>query len=77
MGKAPRVTARDVVKVLEQTGFTLSRSRGSHFIYAREDGRRATVPVHGSDILHPKTLAAIFRDADLTIDEFEERLKGK
>lgn len=32
-GKLPRVTASDVIKVLEKIGFSLVRQSGSHKIY--------------------------------------------
>ena len=45
-GKLPRVTASDVIKVLEKIGFSLTRKSGSHKIYKNKSGKRATVPYH-------------------------------
>ncbi|HSI72697.1 MAG TPA: type II toxin-antitoxin system HicA family toxin [Fimbriimonas sp.] len=72
MGRAPRVTAKDVIRVLERLGFELSRSKGSHRVYRHPDGRRTVVPFHGGETLHPKTFASILKDANITSDEFED-----
>lgn len=66
MSRLPRLTAREIVSVLEKTGFTLARQSGSHMIYKNDAGKRATVPFHGSKVLHPKVLKSILRDAGLT-----------
>ncbi len=74
MPKLPRLTARQIITVLEKTGFTLSRQSGSHRIYRNAAGKRATVPFHGAKVLHPKVLKNILRDADLTPEKLEELL---
>jgi predicted RNA binding protein YcfA (HicA-like mRNA interferase family) len=58
MPTLPRLTARQIVTVLEKVGFSLSRQSGSHMIYKNAAGKRVTVPFHGSMILHPKLLKA-------------------
>jgi len=73
--KLPRVTAGEVIKVLEKTGFFLARQSGSHMIYKNIEGKRVTVPYHSGKILHPKVLSSILKDANLTLDKFKE-LKG-
>jgi len=70
----PRVNAAQVVRVLEQAGFVLSRQSGSHKIYRNAAGRRATVPFYAGKILHPKVLKSILRDADLTVEQFSRLL---
>jgi predicted RNA binding protein YcfA (HicA-like mRNA interferase family) len=74
--KLPRLTAREIVGVLEKAGFSLSRQSGSHMIYKNAAGKRATVPYHGSKILHPKVLKSILRDADLSPEDLDRLLKG-
>ena len=37
-GKLPRITARQIIKVLEKSGFTLARQSGSHKIYKNSFG---------------------------------------
>ena len=67
-----RVTAAEVIKVLERVGFSLARQSGSHKIYKNQEGRRVTVPYHAGKILHPKVLKSILRAADLTMEQFEK-----
>ena len=72
--KLPRVTAEEVIKVLEHVGFLLSRQSGSHKIYKNQEGKRVTVPYHSGKTLHPKLLKSILRDAGLTIEQFKDML---
>ena len=74
MARLPRVTARQIVGVLEKLGFVLARQSGSHMIYKNSAGKRATVPFHAAKVLHPKVLKSIMRDADLTAEKLEELL---
>ncbi len=70
----PRVTAREIIRVLERRGFALSRSSGSHRIYKDSQERRVTVPFHGAKILHPKVLKSILNDAGMTVEELIKEL---
>lgn len=72
--RQPRVTARDIIRVLERRGFVLARSSGSHHIYKNPAGKRATVPVHAGQTLHPKVLQSILRDAGVSLDELKREL---
>ena len=74
MPKLPRLTARQIVAVLEKAGFFLARQSGSHMIYKNATGKRVTVPFHASKILHPKILKSILRDADLSVEKLLELL---
>jgi predicted RNA binding protein YcfA (HicA-like mRNA interferase family) len=71
MAKLPRLTAREIIAALVKTGFSLARQSGSHAIYKNAAGKRVTVPIHASKILHPKVLKNILRDAGLTIQDLE------
>ena len=73
--KLPRITAGEASRVLERAGFALARQSGSHKIYKNSQGKRVTLPYHPGRILHPKVLASILRDADLSVDGFK-RLMG-
>ena len=73
--KLPRITASDVIKVLEKAGFFLARQSGSHKIYKNKEGKRVTVSYHAGKILHTKVLTSILRDADMKIEQFKELLK--
>lgn len=72
--RRPRVTARDIIRVLARRGFVLSRSSGSHHIYKNAAGKRTTIPVHAGKTLHPKVLKSILRDMDLSFEELEKEL---
>ena len=71
--KLPRVTATDITRALEKAGFFLARQSGSHKVYKNEQGKRVTVPFHSGDILHPKVLKSILKDAGLTIEDLKLR----
>ncbi len=74
MPRLPRITAREIVAVLEKAGFSLARQSGSHMIYKNAAGKRVTVPFHASKMLHPKVLKSILRDANLTSQDLEKFL---
>jgi predicted RNA binding protein YcfA (HicA-like mRNA interferase family) len=73
--RLPRVTAAQVIRILEKLGFGLVRQSGSHKIYKNAIGKRATVPFHAGKILHPKVLKSILTDAGLTVEKFAWLLK--
>jgi predicted RNA binding protein YcfA (HicA-like mRNA interferase family) len=73
--KLPRITARDIIRVLEKQDFFLSRQSGSHKIYKNTQGKRVTVPYHSGKVLHPKILKRILEDADITVQDFRRLLK--
>jgi predicted RNA binding protein YcfA (HicA-like mRNA interferase family) len=73
--RLPRVTAKEVLKVLERIGFSLARQSGSHLIYKNEEGKRVTIPYHSGKVLHPKLLLSILKDANLTLEAFKEILR--
>ena len=73
--KLPRLTAAEIIKILEKCGFALARQSGSHKIYKDENGNRATVPFHASKILHPKVLKSILNEADLSAADLNKLLK--
>ena len=75
MSRLPAVTARQVMAVLERSGFVLIRTKGSHYFYQhRNDPRRHTViAYHRGDV--PKgTRRDILKDIGLTVEEFLDRL---
>ena len=74
MPPLPRVTAKEIMAVLEKLGFVLMRQSGSHKIYKNTRGRRATIPFHGGKILHPKVLKSIMRDVEIDTQRLNELL---
>lgn len=73
-GKLPRLTAKEIIAVLTKVGFVLSRQSGSHKIYKNSQGKRVTVPFHGSKTLHPKVLRNILKDADISPSQLKKFL---
>jgi len=72
--RLPRVTADEIIRVLERAGFALVRQSGSHKIYRSSTGKRVTLPCHKGKILHPKVLASILKDADLSREDLKNLL---
>lgn len=70
----PKLTAKEIIFVLEKLGFFIARQSGSHKIFKNAEGRRATVPFHSGKILHPKVLKSIMKDADIDENELKELL---
>ena len=69
MTRLPRVTAQEIIRVLERRGFVMVRQRGSHKIFRNPEGTRITVPFHSGKILHPKLLKSILEDAGLSVGD--------
>ena len=69
--KLVRISGKQMCAILERNGFQLKRVQGSHHIYVKSgiDGY-AVVPVHGKEILKPKTLKSIIQQAELDIEDF-------
>jgi predicted RNA binding protein YcfA (HicA-like mRNA interferase family) len=59
---------RKVIRALESVGFAYVRTKGSHAVYRRPDGRVAVIPEHGT--VKRGTLGSIIRQAGLTPAEF-------
>lgn len=72
MPRLPRITAKQIISILERRGFKMVRQSGSHKIYRDMAGKRITVPFHDSKILHPKIVKSILKDLDLTEKELEK-----
>lgn len=75
MSGLPQISGRDCVRVLNGFGFYQKRQHGSHIILRRDDPfSQVVVPDH--KMLDRGTLRAILRQANLTVDEFNQRLKS-
>ncbi len=72
MTRLPRVTSKELISVLTKKGFSKHHQVGSHATYRNEDGRRRViVAIHSGQVIPPKTLKAILKDAGITVEEFE------
>ncbi len=67
--RQPVINAKELIKILERKGFTLSRQSGSHAIYANTNGVKVTVPIHGKKVLGKGILKQIMKDAGLTNED--------
>lgn len=57
---------RDVIKLIQEDGWVLVRTRGSHRQYKHPVKKgRVTIAGHPSDDLKPKTLQSILMQAEL------------
>ncbi len=73
MSKLPQVSGADVVRALQKAGFSVRRQHGSHIIMRRnEPFAQTVVPDHRQ--IDRGTLRAILRQANLSVEEFIERL---
>ena len=74
MTRLPRLKGKELVRALEQAGFAVDRTRGSHVFLSHPDGRTTTVPVHSGETVGPGLLRAILRDVELSVDELADLL---
>ncbi len=72
--KLPRLTAQQLIRVLERKGWEHDRSRGSHHIYVHTATRRTlSVPV-ARRVMSIGTLGRLLKDADISRDELRRLL---
>jgi len=75
MPRLPRVSGKDVLAALRRAGFRDIRVTGSHHhLRHPERGGLVTIPVHGTEILAPKTLRTILDQAGMEPAELETHL---
>ena len=72
MAKLPKVSGKELCKILEKLGFEKIHGKGSHVRFKHKDGRRTVVPVHGNEDLGPGLLTAILKQINLTREDFEK-----
>jgi predicted RNA binding protein YcfA (HicA-like mRNA interferase family) len=69
MSTTPSLTSKDIVRILNQKGFILDRSRGSHQVWLHPVSRkRVVVPMHNKN-LPVGTIYAILKQAGIDRDE--------
>lgn len=72
--KLPRLTAKELIRVLERKGWEHDRSRGSHHVYIhRATNRTLSVPV-AKRVMSIGTLARLLKDAEISRDELRRLL---
>ena len=71
--KLPRdVSGADVIRALEQLGFTVLRQSGSH-VRLGKGVERLTAPLHAA--VAAGTLKSVLRQAKVSVDEFTGALR--
>ena len=65
--KYPKLTGKELIKILKKHGFEVSRIRGSHHFLKHSDGRATVVPVHRGESLGPGLLNKILKDTEVEI----------
>lgn len=70
MTAIPALKPREVMAILAATGFRAVRQRGSHKRFRHPDGRRTTVPQHGSRDISPFVPHRIARACGRPVEEF-------
>ncbi len=64
--KLPRITAKQLIRILKKHGFVFDSSEGSHQHYIHPDKPgKITIPAHPGKIIGPGLLKAIMRQARL------------
>ncbi len=71
MAKLPKISGKEMCKILEKIGFVKTYGKGSHVKFVHPDGRRTVVPVHGNEDLGTGLLLAILKQINLSREEFE------
>jgi len=65
------ISFRDFIAQVKQLGFVAVRQRGSHIRFEHSDGRKTTIPDHGSRQVPIGLLNKIVRhDLQMTLDDF-------
>ncbi len=73
MRKLPHLSGRQAIAALKKAGFSVIRQTGSHIVLKKSDPfAQLVVPDHKE--LDRGTLRAIIRQADLSVDEFQQLL---
>jgi len=74
--KLPVISGRDAVKAFARIGYSVVRQRGSHMrlTHASDKRKNLTVPDHKT--LGRGLLRKLIRDAEITVEEFNQALRG-
>ena len=71
MSKLPRLTGKELAKIVEKIGFVHSHTTCSHMVYKHPDGRRTTIPCHSGEEIGLGLLTKIIKkDLGMAREEF-------
>ena len=74
MSRLPLVTAKQMCKIAEKSGFRKIRQKGSHAFYGNEKGESTVIPLHVGD-LKRGLIRSIVSDLGLSIEAYERLRK--
>ena len=69
MAKTPRLTGKELIKILRSYGFEVVRVKGSHHILKNSGGKVTVIPVHSNEIIGQGLLAKILADCEIRKEE--------
>ena len=70
----PTLSFRELIKRVTKLEFKKIRQKGSHIRFAHTDGRKTTIPDHGSkDVPHGLLIKIIRYDLGMSLEEFFEK----
>jgi predicted RNA binding protein YcfA (HicA-like mRNA interferase family) len=71
MTEIPTISFRVLIKKVKQLGFEAVRQKGSHIRFIHPDGRKTTIPDHGSkDVPHGLLIKIIRYDLEMDLEDF-------
>ena len=71
MSTLPNITFTHLCRAVERMGFHKTRQKGSHIRYIHTDGRKATIPDHGSqDVPKGLLIKIIKQDLNISVEDF-------
>ena len=67
----PTLSFRKLIQQVKKLGFKMVRQKGSHIRFVHPDGRKTTIPDHGSKSVPHGLLIKIIRyDLEMKIEDF-------
>lgn len=76
MAKLPKLTGKELGKIIEKLRFIFDHQTGSHMIYKHPDGRKTTIPNHPGEEIGPGLLNKIIKkDLCISREDFMEYVK--
>ena len=71
MAKLPKLTGKELAKIVVKLGFVFDHQTGSHMVFKHPDGRKTTIPHHSGEEIGPGLLTKIIKyDLKISRDEF-------
>jgi predicted RNA binding protein YcfA (HicA-like mRNA interferase family) len=73
--RLPRLSGKELPKIVEKFGFVHDHTTGSHLVYKHPDGRTTVIPCHAGEEIGPGLLTKIIKkDLGITREEFLKKL---